>query len=162
MAGSRTHARGFQPIPFVTEKHYFVRLFRRTVPEPSLPIPTISDPSVTKCDTGTAQVARRCSDRVGPSSVKCCHAIPDRYPPRRVLAHRARRQLSRAAQRALCWRLLSASANILRQGSQSAVGFLSAMYFGCTLHRNGVSMRSSEKPLAILGTCSFLCGQKLA
>jgi hypothetical protein len=50
MAGSRTQARGFQPIPTVTEKCYSVRLFRRTVPEPSLLIPTISDPSVTKCD----------------------------------------------------------------------------------------------------------------
>jgi len=29
MAGSRTQARGFQPIPSVTEKCYSVRLFRR-------------------------------------------------------------------------------------------------------------------------------------
>ena len=51
MAGSRTHARGFQPIPSVTEKCYPVRLSAALVPEPSLPIPTVSDPSVTKCDT---------------------------------------------------------------------------------------------------------------
>jgi hypothetical protein len=56
MAGSRTHARGFQPIPSVTEKRYPVTFFRRTVPEPSLPVPTVSDPSVTKCDT--AEVLR--------------------------------------------------------------------------------------------------------
>lgn len=51
MAWSRTHARGFQPIPSVTEKCYPERLFRRTVPEPSLAFPTVSDPSVTECDT---------------------------------------------------------------------------------------------------------------
>ena len=75
MAGSRTHARGFQPIPSVTEKCYSFRLFRRTVPEPSLAMPTISDPSVTKCDmkralvdhslwaTGTSSGARKSLDR---------------------------------------------------------------------------------------------------
>jgi hypothetical protein len=40
---------GLQPIPSVTEKCYSVRLFRRTVPGSSLPVPTVSDPSVTKC-----------------------------------------------------------------------------------------------------------------
>ena len=38
-------------MPSVTEKCCLVRFFRRTVPEPCLPIPTVSDPSVTKCDT---------------------------------------------------------------------------------------------------------------
>ena len=43
MAVGRTQARGFQPIPPVTEKCYSVRLFRRTVPGSSLPIPTVCD-----------------------------------------------------------------------------------------------------------------------
>ena len=51
MAGSRTHARRFQSIPSVTEKCYPIKLFRRTVPEPSPSIPSVPDPSVTKCDT---------------------------------------------------------------------------------------------------------------
>lgn len=58
MAGSRTHARGFQPVPSVTEKCYPVRLFRRTVSGPSLPVPTVFDPSVTKCDTRRGAVER--------------------------------------------------------------------------------------------------------
>lgn len=67
MAGSRTQARGFQPIPSITKKCFPVTLFRRTVPEPSLPIPTASDRSVTKCDTYWAlEASRRLpSNRVG-------------------------------------------------------------------------------------------------
>ena len=48
---------GFQPLPSVTETCYPVRLFRRTVPEPSLPIPVISDPSVSKCDTAASNAS---------------------------------------------------------------------------------------------------------
>lgn len=75
MAGSRTHARGFQPIPSVTEKCYPVSFFAALVPGSSLPIPTVPDPSVTKCDmkralvdhslwaTGTSSGARKSLDR---------------------------------------------------------------------------------------------------
>ena len=58
MAGTRTHARGFQPIPSVTEKCYPARLFRRTGSRTLLLIPAISDSSVTKCDT-PVRFARR-------------------------------------------------------------------------------------------------------
>jgi hypothetical protein len=51
MAGSRTQARGFQPMPSVTEKCYPITLSAALAPEPSLAMPTVSDPSVTKCDT---------------------------------------------------------------------------------------------------------------
>ena len=51
MAGSRTYTRGFQPIPTVTEKCYPVSFFAALVPRSSRPMPTVSDPSVTKCDT---------------------------------------------------------------------------------------------------------------
>ena len=58
MAGSRTHARGFQPMPSVTEKRYSVTLCRRTGSRSSLPIPSVSDPSVTKCDVCHANCMR--------------------------------------------------------------------------------------------------------
>jgi hypothetical protein len=51
MAGSRTQARGFQPIPSVTESVNPSRFSVAPAPRSSLPIPTPSDRSVTKCDT---------------------------------------------------------------------------------------------------------------
>jgi uncharacterized repeat protein (TIGR03803 family) len=75
MAGSRTHARGFQPIPSLTEKCYSVRLSRRLVPEPSLPTPTVSDPSVTKCDTLSVRCPSRAFSPRGQSGLTVLNGL---------------------------------------------------------------------------------------
>ena len=69
MAGNRTLARGFQPIPTNPANCYTVRLFRlttcRTVPSAT----PASDPSVTKCDTqkGLPRVLARLSRKGAPA-----------------------------------------------------------------------------------------------
>ncbi len=59
MAGSRTQARGFQLLPLVNEKCYPVRLSAALVPRRSLPMSSVSDPSVIKCDTGDKRADSR-------------------------------------------------------------------------------------------------------
>jgi hypothetical protein len=66
MTGTRTTTRGFQPVPTITEKYEFARLFRRTA---SITIPTAAArfrPVRDKCDKSVSRLLpSRTSHRLG-------------------------------------------------------------------------------------------------